>query len=84
MRYGFRVPLTAPGLSAAIKAQLLAAPAGLGDLKPQSNAAMDQFCDALGAAIVAYILANAVVNPLGLLAPPGTLGGPVTGTGSLL
>ena len=34
-------------------------------------------------AVVTYIKANAVVNSLGLIAPPGTAGGPVTGMSTI-
>lgn len=47
------------------------------------NAATVALCNALAATMVAHITANAVVNPTGLLAPPGTAGGPVTGTGTI-
>jgi len=40
--------------------------------------------ETIALAVVAHILANAVVSPTALLAPPGTLGGPVTGTGNVL
>ena len=47
------------------------------------NAAVIAPSDALATAIITYIKANAVVTPTLLLAPPGTAGGPVTGTGTI-
>lgn len=42
---------------------------------------MELFCNALANAIIPYIVANALVLPTALAAPPG--GGPVTGTGTV-
>lgn len=47
-----------------------------------NTAAFTDLCDAIAAAVVSHITANAVVNPLGLVAPGGA-GGPVTGVGSI-
>lgn len=47
------------------------------------NAATVALCNAIAAVVVAHITANAVVVPTALLAPPGTAGGPVTGTGTI-
>lgn len=69
--------LSAPGLSAALKAKLLANGATLA----QDNSALQALCDEIGAAVVEYLTANAVVVPTLLVAPSG--GGPVTGTGSI-
>lgn len=44
------------------------------------GAELDAFCTDLATAIVTEITANAVVPALGLIAPPGTAGGPVTGS----
>lgn len=75
------MPLTgsAPTLSSAIRAALLANP----DAKAVDNAALTALCDAIATRVVAHIVANAVVNSLGLVAPPGTAGGPVTGASTL-
>lgn len=62
-------------LSDAIKSALLAD----GDSAAVDNAALTALCDAIAGAVVAHIVANAVVLPTLLVAPP--LGGPVTGTG---
>jgi hypothetical protein len=64
-------------LSAAIKANLLAAPAA----GAVDNAALTALCDAVAAAVVDHITAAAVVLPTLLVAPSG--GGPVTGTGEV-
>lgn len=44
---------------------------------------IEEFSQVLAAAIVPYLVANTVVIPTLLLAPPGTGGGPVTGTGTI-
>lgn len=45
---------------------------------------IEEFSQVLAAAIVPYLVANTVVVPTLLLAPPGTAGGPVTGTGTIV
>ena len=70
------MPLSAPGLSAAIKAKLVARGWFNNDADGQA------FCDDLAGAIVAYLVANTSVIPTLLVAPGG--GGPVTGTGTIL
>ena len=71
--------LSASVLSAAIKAQRIA---GNPSALIENNAALQKDCDAIAAAVVAHIQAAAVVNvpALGLFSPPGTAGGPVTGS----
>lgn len=46
------------------------------------NAQLTALCDAIAGAVVSHIQAAAVVAvpALGLIAPPGTVGGPVTGS----
>ncbi len=70
--------LSASVLSAAIKAQRLA---GNPSAEIVNNAALQKDCDAIAAAVVAHIQAAAIVTvpALGLIAPPGAGGGPVTG-----
>jgi hypothetical protein len=80
------MPMTAAGLSAAIKAAL-GTHSGFGSTRDTAGPAQ-QFCDDLASAIVSYIQGNATVSPVlgpggpGLVAPPS--GGPVTGAGSIL
>lgn len=69
--------LSASGLSAALKAKLLANGATLA----QDSSALQALCDEIAAAVVEHVTANAVVIPTLLVAPSG--GGPVTGTGSI-
>jgi hypothetical protein len=69
--------LSASRLSAAIRAKL-GARAWSAD-GPELTA----FCNDLAEAIITEITVNAVVVPVLLLAPPGTAGGPVTGTGGV-
>lgn len=71
--------LNASTLAGLIKSKRLAALGASG----VDNAAMTADCNAIAQAVVEHLLADAVVNPLGLFAPPGTAGGPVTGGGSL-
>lgn len=66
-------------LSASLKAALLAGPTGAVD-----NEALDAFCDALADVVIAHIVANATVSPVGLPAPMSNTGGPVVGTGVIL
>jgi hypothetical protein len=68
--------LNATTLASAIKAALLADPNTLA----QNNASLDAVCTAIAGAVVTHITTNAVVPALGLIAPPGTAGGPVTGS----
>jgi len=71
--------LSQSALAADIKANLLADEAS----QAQDNAALEALCQAIAKAVVERIVADAVVLPTALLAPPGTAGGPVTGTGSI-
>lgn len=65
-------------LSSAIRVALLANP----DVQAVDGDALSGLCDAIASAVLTHLVANAVVLPLLLVAPPG--GGPVTGTGTLL
>lgn len=67
--------LSAPVLSAAIRAKLVARSWA------EDNAALTAFCDDIADAVVTHITTTAVVLPLLLVAPPG--GGPVVGTGTV-
>ena len=73
------MPLTgsAPVLSAAIRSAVLANP----DVGGIDGDALTGLCDAIASTVLAHIIANAVVLPALLVAPPG--GGPVTGTGTV-
>ena len=71
--------LNATTLSAAIRVNLLAG----GASGATDNAALTALCDAIAGAVVGHIVASAVVVPTLMIAPPGTAGGPVTGTGSI-
>ena len=75
------MPLNATRLGAAIKTQLLA----IGCVEPAvgQGVTLAAMSNAIAAAVVAELTANATVVSLGLIAPPGTAGGPVTGTGTL-
>jgi hypothetical protein len=44
------------------------------------GAELTALCDDIAQAVIEEITTNAVVPALGLLAPPGTAGGPVTGS----
>jgi hypothetical protein len=66
--------LSASRLSAAIRANLVARTWAVDG--PELTA----FCDDLASAIVTEITAHATVPALGLISPPGTVGGPVTGS----
>lgn len=72
--------MTGTGMSAAIKSALT----GLGWFggDADSQAAQQEFCDAIGDAVVSYIQSSATVLPTLLFAPGGS-GGPVTGTGTV-
>lgn len=61
--------------SAALKAALLANP----NAAAVNNAALTALCDCIAQTIIPHIVANVLVNSLGLIAPPGAGGGPVTG-----
>jgi hypothetical protein len=73
---------TESALAAGIKTELLAdAATGAVD-----GSALDALSLAIATAVIAHLTGAAgagAVNPLGLLAPPGAGGGPVTGAGSL-
>lgn len=47
------------------------------------TALLESVCQAIAKAVVTHITTDAVVLPTSLLAPPGTAGGPVTGTGKV-
>ncbi len=76
------MPLSNAGMAAAIKAKLLT---GKGEAA-QDDAELDILCDAIGAAVVEYIVANAVV-PIGIaVATTGSESaqtGTTTSTGSI-
>lgn len=72
--------LSSSVLSAAIRSAIIAKPA----IQALDNAALTDLCDAIAGAVVTHITGAAVVVPTALLAPPGTSGGPVTGTGSII
>lgn len=74
------MPLTgsATVLQDSLRAALLSANCGAVD-----GAALTAMCNAIATTVVSHITANAVVTPTALLAPPGTAGGPVTGTGTI-
>lgn len=65
--------LSASRLSAALRTKLVA------HAWAADGAELTAFCDDLASAIVTEITTNAEVPALGLIAPPGTAGGPVTG-----
>lgn len=44
---------------------------------------LEAVCLAIAKAVVSHITTDAVVLPTSLIAPPGTAGGPVTGTGKV-
>lgn len=72
------MPLTgsSDALSTTLRAAILGANCGAVD-----GAALTGLCNAISTTVVAHIVANALVMPLLLVAPPG--GGPVTGTGTV-
>ncbi len=71
--------LSASTLATLMRSKLLAD----ASTQAQDNAALTAMCDAIAEAVVEHVVAAGVVLPTALLAPPGTLGGPVTGTGSI-
>jgi hypothetical protein len=48
-----------------------------------ANASAAAFATVLAQWIVSMLTTDAVVNSLGLIAPPGTAGGPVTGSSTI-
>ena len=67
------------GLSKRIRDAMLASMESATD-----NAELRAMAHAIAVAVVEEIQANATVVPLGLIAPPGMAGGPVTGAGTIL
>jgi len=67
--------LSTSRLSASIRSKLVARGSFIAD-----GAELTAFCDDIAQAVVEEITTNAVVPALGLIAPPGTAGGPVTGS----
>ena len=67
--------LSSEVLSALIRARLVTYP------WCTDNEELTQLCDAIAVSVVSHVVAAAVVNPTGLLAPSG--GGAVTGAGSI-
>lgn len=69
-------------LSAALRAALLANP----DAMAVNNSALTALCDCIASTVVAHVVANAVVLPVGvpgLIAPGGLTPAPVTGAGTI-
>ena len=62
--------------SAALRAALLADAA---NTKAVDGPALTALCNAIANTIIPHLVANVQVNSLGLIAPPGAGGGPVTG-----
>jgi hypothetical protein len=62
-------------LSTNMRAAILAAGCGAVDGAP-----LTALCNAIAASIVTEIIGHATVPALGLVSPPGTVGGPVTGS----
>lgn len=50
---------------------------------PEKEGTIDDFVEVLANATMTWITTNAVVVPTSLVAPPGSAGGPVTGTGTI-
>ena len=79
------MPLTGtePVLKAAMRAAILAADCGAVD-----GPALTGLVGAIVDTLLPHLVANIVVSPAGapvpLTAPPGIVGGPVTGTGAIL
>lgn len=73
------MPLSPSILGALIKTKRLAK---LDPSQIVNNAALEDDCAAIAEAVIEHITAAGLVtvNPLGLVSPPGTAGGPVTGT----
>jgi len=69
-------------LSAAMREKFLSGMTGTG-FHAVDGPDLTSFCDAIADAVVTHITGSAVVMPTALLAPPGTAGGPVTGTGTI-
>lgn len=67
--------INANTLAALIKAQILAT--------PPASQTLDTFSLAIATAVVTHLTAAAVVIPGTFVAPPGTAGGPITGTGKV-
>ncbi len=66
------------GLASEIKTAILA-----NCSTAQPGAELNGLAFAIASAVVAHIIANATVVPSLLVAPPGAVGGPVTGTGTI-
>ncbi len=66
--------LSSSRLSAAIRTKLVARSWAA------NGAELTALCDDIAQAVIDEITTNAVVPALGLIAPPGTGGGPVTGS----
>jgi len=66
--------LSTSRLSASIRAKLVARGWSA------DGTELTQFCDDIAQAVIEEITGFAVVPALGLIAPPGTAGGPVTGS----
>lgn len=49
----------------------------------EDTALLEAVCLAIATAVVSHITSDAVVLPTSMIAPPGTAGGPVTGTGKV-
>lgn len=73
------MPLTPGTLAPLLRTNILSKP-NIGGL---DNAAMTELCQAIEESIIPWLIANAVILPTALLAPPGTAGGPVTGTAQI-
>lgn len=69
------MPLVPASMASDIKTQLTLLPFVV------AGAELDAFCLAIATGIITNLVANAVVVPTSLVAPPG--GGPVTGVGNL-
>lgn len=77
------MPLDIARLSAAMRAGLKGNANSMVAPEPPTNAALTALCDELAKAVINEIKANGTVLPTALIAPPGTAGGPVTGTGTI-
>jgi len=76
--------LSASTLSGLIRTALAPTADGTGNASHAvDNAQLTALCDAIASSVVTHIQAAAVVLPTLLIAPPGTAGGPVTGTGTI-
>ena len=65
------------GLKAALKTAMMANITGI---TPAQTTEIDTLCGAFADAIDTYVKDATIVYTSGLVAPPGTAGGPVTGT----